>query len=446
MEAFAPGAVPRASTGLVPEPLTRPQTTMASDLSDTRPVSAAAWAAAGLGLVALVVTNGLSGPGLSAFDNALIDEFGWDRATLKLRDTVTYAAAAVFLPAAGWAIDRFGVRVTMVAGTVLLGVGLFLYGSIGAAWHMYGIHVLFSMALALAGVGTVVIFVSSWFPPARRGAALGLAIAGTSVGGIVFSQLNARLLGTVGWRGTFQIEAGIAAAFAVLALVLVRRGPFQKAAADARDSDEGGRAAPEQGGGSLTFGEAVRTVPFWAIAGSGGLTYFSIVGVLTNLVLLAGDLGLEVTDGVNAISTLLLVSLFSKLGAGVVADWIGPYRLFRACFGVMATGLAGLALLQPSWLLGAAVVVGLGWGALFTLYNYVQIETFGLASAGKITNTISIAKTLGAGLGPLVCAWLSDVTGSYAAPFWMMMGFLLASLALSFLIRPLVGAEATPGA
>ena len=393
---------------------------------------ASAWAAAALGLAALVVTNGLTGPGLSAFDNALIGEFGWDRATLKLRDTVTYATAAVFLPAAGWAIDRWGVRVTTVAGTALLALGLFLYGSIATAWHMYAIHALFSMSLALAGVGTVVIFVSSWFPPAKRGAALGLAIAGTSVGGILFAQLNARLLETVGWRSAFGIEAAIAAGFAVLALVAVRRGPFQKAA--------GGAGAPAVADGSLTFGQAIRTVPFWAIAGSGLLTYFSIVGVLTNLVLLAGDLGLGVADGVNAISTLLLVSLFSKLGSGVVADRVGPYRLFRACFAVMAVGLGALALLQPSWLLGAAVVVGLGWGALFTLYNYVQIETFGLAAAGKITNTISVAKTIGAGLGPLVCAWLSDVTGSYAAPFWMMSGFLVVSLALSFLIRPLASA------
>ncbi len=411
---------------------------MTSDLSDTRTVGAAAWLAATLGLVALVVTNGLSGPGLSAFDNALLDEFGWDRATLKLRDTVTYATAAVFLPGAGWAIDRFGVRATTVAGAALLAAGLLLYGSIGAAWHMYGIHVLFSMALALAGVGTVVIFVSSWFPPAQRGAALGLAIAGTSVGGILFSQLNAALLESIGWRSAFQIEAGIAAAFAVLALVAVRRGPFQRAAGGTAG------ATPVADDGSLTFGQAVRTVPFWAIAGSGGLTYFSIVGVLTNLVLLAGDLGLEVSDGVNAISTLLLVALFSKLGSGLLADRIGPYRLFRTCFGVMALGLAGLALLQPGGLLGATVVVGLGWGALFTLYNYVQIETFGLAAAGKITNTISVAKTVGAGLGPLVCAWLSDVTGSYAAPFWMMTGFLLTSLALSFLIRPLPNPAAGP--
>ena len=293
---------------------------------------AAAWATAALGLVALVVTNGLTGPGLSAFDNALIDEFGWDRATLKLRDTVTYATAAVFLPAAGWAIDRFGVRWTMVAGSVLLAVGMFLYGSIAAAWQMYAIHGLFSMSLALAGVGTVVIFVSSWFAPKARGAALGLAIAGTSVGGIVFSQLNARLLETVGWRSAFEIEAGIAAAFVVLAAVAVRRGPYKKA-----EGKPGATDAPSDA--SLTFGQAVRTVPFWAICGSGLITYFSIVGTLANLVLLAGDLGLTTADGVNAISLLLLVSLGSKLGSGVVADRIGPYRLFRACFGVMAVGL-----------------------------------------------------------------------------------------------------------
>ena len=258
---------------------------------------------AAFGLLALTSTNGRAGPGLSAFDVALTEEFGWDRATLKLRDTVTYVPSALFMT---------------------------------------------------AGVGTAVIFVSSWFPPRSRGAAFGLTIAGTSVGGIVFGQLNAALLERVGWREAFEIEAAIAAAFLVAAAVVVRAGAYRRG----RGADGPG---PEAGAdGSLTFAEAVRTAPFWAIAASGGLTYFSIVGALTNLVLLAGDLGLELADGVNAISLLLLVALGSKLGAGLVADRVGPYRLFRACSAVMGAGLATLAPLQAPLLLAGAVVVGLG--------------------------------------------------------------------------------------
>ena len=83
-----------------------------------------AWLTAGFACLALMVSNGMTVSGLSVYDLAFIEEFGWSMGETKFRDMVTLMLTGLVAPFVGIYIDRFGVRKSMLVGWVVLGLAL----------------------------------------------------------------------------------------------------------------------------------------------------------------------------------------------------------------------------------------------------------------------------------------------------------------------------------
>lgn len=145
------------------------------------------WLIALAALVLLMVSNGLTLTGITAFDEALLNEFGWSRGALKFRDLLTLMITGLAAPFIGILIDRVGVRPLIVAGSILLGLMYFAYGHVQSLLHVYLIHVAFAVVLVACGLNVAVILVSQWFVR-HRGTAIGIALVGTSLGGMVFPR------------------------------------------------------------------------------------------------------------------------------------------------------------------------------------------------------------------------------------------------------------------
>ena len=146
-------------------------------------------------------------------------------------------------------------------------------------------------------------------------------------------------------------------------------------------------------------------------------------------------LGFEPLNAGFALSLLGLVGLTGKLINGALADRIDRHKVFLACQVIMLVGVAGLATLRKDLVLPAIAVVGLGWGGLFTLYNMLAVNNFGLRSAGKIGGVISLMESLGGGLGIWLTGVLYDRTESYQQPFLLILGLVFAGLLLGTQIR-----------
>ncbi len=375
----------------------------------------------------LAATNGITVTGLTVFDESLIAEFGWSRTALKARDAVSFWSAALFMPLAGYAIDRFGVKPCMVVGLFLLSCGLFAYSMVRSLSDIYMLHGLLAFSISLAGSVAAVILVSRHFTK-RRGLAVGIALAGTSLGGIIFTQVNAYMLVKTGWRGAFQVEAMIPLALILAVILMVTKG------GPARDSDE---LAPEDRG--MEVRDALRTSAFWAIAVSGFITYGSILGIISNLYLFMRDLGVTESMAATALSTLFAVALAGNFLSGFMSDYVSPYRLFFIDMVVMALGVAAMSSMQLPLVWLGIVLVGLGWGGMYTLYNYLVIKSFGLQAVGRIGGAVSVMESIGAGAGPMAAAYVFDATGSYSGAFVGIFAALLIALVLARWVRPLKG-------
>ena len=389
------------------------------------------WVIAFIGLFILMVTNGLTATAISVFDESLINEFGWSRGELKFRDFLNFAVVALFAPLGGLMLDRFGARRLLMLGCVVLASAYFAYSRLEGLTQMYAIHVAFALTLLTAGTMVVIVLVSSWFVE-KRGLAIGIALLGTSAGSFILPPLNAELIARIGWRQTFALEALFPLVVLVVVVLFVRNSPadYGRTAMGVKE----GAADPRTIG--LDFGQALRTRSFWAIGISGFLIYYSILALFSHMFLHMRDLGYEPRIAASALSLLSVVAMLSKLGSGWLADRIDRHKVFMGCLVIMLAGVACLATLKAgAWVWTAVVLIAAGWGGLFTLYNMLTVNNFGLKAIGKINGSISSMESFGGGLGIWLTGKLFDDYGSYQVPFLVLLGCVTLGLLIGTQIR-----------
>ncbi len=371
------------------------------------------WVIAILASLILMVSNGMSISGLSVFDESLLDEFGWNRGELKFRDMITLGVTGLAAPFLGVLLDRYGVRACMIVGWVLLGGAYYLYSQINSLGDLYLVHVILGFVLVLCGLNAGVILVSHWFVE-KRGTAIGIALVGTSLGGAIFPQYGTAMIESVGWRGAYQSEIVFPLILLLLTIFVIRSTPGDKgmlaygAAADSvgAHTDEG-----------MEYGDALRTRSFWALATIACTTFYSVLGVQAHIFLHMRDMQFDVQTATNAISLFFLCALVGKFVFGLIADVVGPKRVFYLNIGVMIIGAVALASMSPTLLWGAVVLFGLGWGGVYTVLQLSAINCFGLKAAGKILGTITVLDAIGGGLGIWLTGVMYTSQQSYQTPF-----------------------------
>ena len=388
------------------------------------------WVMAFIAMVVLLISNGLTATALSVYDESLLKEFGWSRGELKFRDLITFWVVAAVAPFAGIIIDKLGVKRMLMLGCVLLSIAYLLYSRLTSLPMLYAIHLL--MALGLLGASTMscVILISSWFYR-QRGLAIGIALVGTSLGGMLLSPFNVWLIERVGWRQAFMFEAAFPIVLLTVIALVVRNTP-KDVGGTALGVAEQDRDLRSEG---LSFEEAIRTRTFWAIGLSGMMIYYSILSLYSHLFLHMRDLGFEPQMAGFSLALLSLLGLTGKLVNGALADRIDRHKVFLGCLVIMLIGVAGLATLRKDWVLPAIAIIGLGWGGLFTLYNMLAVNNFGLKSAGKIGGVISMMESMGGGLGIFLTGVLFDRYGSYRVAFTVILALVVVGLLLGTQVK-----------
>ncbi|MDH4022724.1 MAG: MFS transporter [Gammaproteobacteria bacterium] len=397
--------------------------------------------------VILLVTNGMTLAGLNVFDKPLLDALTQasgepvSLAGLKTRDAITLAVSGLIAPLAGAAADRFGVRPLMVLGALLLSAGYFLYSTVDSLSDIYAIHVLFASALASCGLVVNVILVSRWFIK-DRGLALGIALAGTSLGNGTLPPLNALLMAEVGWRPAFVWISLLPLLLIPVILFVIRERPVDLWRQQRTTGPAGSHSADPV---SLPLGAALRTTNFWVLALIAMCTFFAIIGTQAHLNLYMLGRGYSQIDAGLSYTVLFYLGLMGKITSGFLADRLGRKRVFTSTIAVMAGGAMLLTLPSSGVLWAGLLMFGLGWGGLYTLLQLLAADYFGPRHLGKILGAVTVLDTLGGGLGPPLIGAIRDSTGSYSQAFALVTGLVLLALILSTRFRlPEATARTTP--
>lgn len=367
-------------------------------------------------LVVVTVSNGMINSGLSVYDEALVARFDVTIAALKLRDSISFMGSTFFIVMAGFWVDRVGPKPFLIAGLAILSAVYYLYPMVDRLWHIYLLHGALALVLACAGNMTAIVTAARWFPE-QRGLAVGMAVAGTSMGGMILPPLATELISRYGWQTAMQFESLIPLVVLLFVALLLPKGlpaAVEVALAEAR---------------TLTYLSILRSAVFVRITLAASLTYYAALSIFSHGFLYFRSLGLSASDAAWQLSILALSALAGKLVTGAVSDRLEFDYFFRVQMCVLVSGISCLAG-SPSYALVGCVIAGYGWGGLHALYNIVLIRLFGLDMAGRVNGTVSVAEAVGGSVG-------IAATGYFATVYSYSVGLVVAtalSLIALFLI------------
>jgi MFS family permease len=374
--------------------------------------------------------------GLAVFDieliNTLAESMGRDISVseIKLRDFIMFLTAAFCGLGSGWLADKVGVKPLILIGLAMLAGGNFLYARIDTLTEIYLIQAGFGVVLALCGLMINVYLISSWFDK-QRGLAIGLMLAGTSLGNAFFPLLGTFLIDAGGWRRAFEWLALIPLVLLPIAFLLIRNGPMSAG----KPSDP--EAAPRELSG-YTLGQALSSRNFWIIATIAMCTFYAILGMSANVFIYMSYAEYSPQVASTGVSILFIGGFFGKILSGYLAETFGRKRILLAGLVLMLCGgaclLFAIALTSTVFLWTGLVFFGFGWGGIYTLIQLLSADLFGMRSLGKILAAINILDAAGGAAGPIMTGLLFDRTGSYFVPFAVITGLLLlATFAASLL-------------
>lgn len=365
---------------------------------------------------------------------ALLGEFAWRRGEAAVGYSLSWLLLLIFSPLAGWLYDRWGARLLVPAGGLLLGVALVLTGRVTTLWHYYlALGVLGGAGIACIQIPAAAI-VSRWFVRSR-GAAMGIISAGASASAIVFYPVNTWLIVAFGWRTALAIFGLLVAVVTIPLAAFLYRDPRDNP--DARREPDGDR--PPGAATDWTVGRALRTVSFWAVFAMWGCGVIGYQIVTTHQV--AHALG-------RGFSAVTLGWVFGLGGAcTVIGNVIGGYlsdrwgREWVFALG-SAIGIVGIGCL--GWLDGPEdlplllgyVVSGVGFGMRISLLAAIPTDLFAGRNLGVILGAAQGGGGVGGFIGPFLGGWLFDATGGYEIAFGVAALAIAASAVAAWIAAP----------
>src|SRR5882672_12341002 len=151
----------------------------------------------------------------------LLDALHLSRSQVGLLLPAAYLGGVLMSLPAGWLTDHLGVRFTLATGLSVIGVMIGLAGlteSLGP----------FLVCLVLGGFGFSVLnpatgkAIVEWFPPRRRGVAMGIKQTGLTLGGVAAALVLPAVALALDWRRALLTAAAVSLACAVVVAIAYR--------------------------------------------------------------------------------------------------------------------------------------------------------------------------------------------------------------------------------
>jgi len=356
----------------------------------------------------------------SVFIKPLSAEFGWNRADISLAYSICLLVFGLTTFVAGKMSDKYGPRVVVAIGAVILGVGFVSAGFIQSKVQLYLAYGL------IAGLGGGLVYLPpiatapKWWPD-KKALATGFAVVGLGLGSFIMAPLATSIITNpaYGWRYVFYFVGTAMGIMGLLSAFCLSNPP--------KGWKPKGWNPPAPPAGSAivketrdyTFSETTKTPQFWMLYAGYFCGAFAGLMVIGHIAGHGIDSGLKPMQAALVVSTLGIFNAMTRILIGYAADKFGAKA---SLITILALQVVAMALLYPAGkdvvFLGViAALIGWNYGGMFTLFPSTCLQYYGPTSQGSNYGLLFTSFGFAGFVGPYVGGMLKDITKSYYVPF-----------------------------
>ncbi|MFC1533681.1 MFS transporter [Thermodesulfobacteriota bacterium] len=368
---------------------------------------------------------------VSIFFKPMLEDFGWDRATLSSVQSVALLIFTIASPLIGRLIDRFGPKTMLLACVVPQVLSRMINGMATSIWQLYIARIFYGVNV----LPSAQVLISRWFV-SKRGIALGIFSTGMPLGTMILAPISQYMILTWGWRMTMFFWAAVTFVVMLPLALGIKNDP--------RDKGYGPDGEPllshgtndrlaEKGDNTLNvqvrgrdvkgFSEVIENASFWFLSFSHFICGIGCGIMMTHIVIFTIDMGysdmvgaslVSVQGGLNLVGLLFTGPLSDRIPRKKVLALIHFIRFLSFVIIVIFILLAGV----PLWLLYAAMALfGFGWFTTAPLTAGLVADLFGSSRMGTISGVVMAFHMFGMAAGAYVCGVIFDFTNSYFVTF-----------------------------
>jgi sugar phosphate permease len=279
--------------------------------------------------------------------------------------------------------------------------------------------------IAFGSVIPLATTVSRWFTR-MRGKAMAIALTASSVAGLVFAPSINFIIETLGltWRQAWLCVAAIMVIPIVIALLFIREYPADIGQEPDGGMDEAKTAEPNNDALRTTYEwtpkEAYKTASFWFIVIATCVTQYPFVFFTTQWIRAMRSFDFSPARAAFGVSVFTIMSLPSRLIAGVLLDKIRPKFVFMMGFACTIIAYIISLFVSASSLAAAyttAAFAALGFGLSYISYQTVTAQFFGIKAYPKLSGIVLMIAAIFTAPASLIASSLFGKFGSFTPAF-----------------------------
>ncbi len=409
--------------------------TMSQGAAD-RPVPSR-WLQLFIGIVCMTMIANLQ-YGWTLFVNPIDSKYHWGRASIQVAFTLFVLLETWLVPVEGWLVDRFGPKLVVMVGGILVGLAWMINASAASLPVLYFGNALGGLG-AGAVYGTCVGNALKWFPD-RRGFAAGLTAAGFGMGSALTILPIQAIIHAYSYETAFLyfgIGQGLIVFLLSFGLTAPRKG----------ETPEVARVVLSRR--NYTWQEMLKTPTFWVMyimfimMAVGGLMAtaqlapiardFKINNVPVSI------LGLTLPALTFALTIDRVLNGLTRPFFGWVSDHIGRELTMFIAFLLEAIGIVALSQLghDPVWFVILSGCVFFAWGEIYSLFPTTATDSYGTQYATTNQGLLYTAKGTASLLVP-VANLVAKHYGSWNAVFYFAAALnLIAAILALVVLKPM---------
>jgi MFS family permease len=345
------------------------------------------------------------------FFKPILSEFGWSRAETSGPFALCMIISGLLTIVSGRFSDKFGPKIVVSIGGIILATGYLLMSTINSLWQLY----LYFGVLVAAGTSTMYVplvsLIAKWFTR-RRGLMSGIGVAGIGFGIGVVPATASQLILAFNWRISLLIVGFTCLILIILLAQLLRKTPLET------ETDEGSKIKVKLDlTGGFLFREALVTRQFWMILIAWLFYGFFFQVGMVHIVPYATDLKLSATVAATVLTIIGIVGVFGRISLGFTSDRLGIKTTVFSSFAIIGIAYFGLALSNSIWTLYIfAFIFGALCGVGILLIPMIA-EYYGFKELGLISGVMVFANSIGGAISPPLAGAIFDSMGNYQLAF-----------------------------